>query len=88
MCMTIWNLLYETSVLAYLSYMLTLTTFPWIKLAMKSLKRLEIAESVKQPSSNIVISNIANREGDFKTKADEVNKILEEICGKKKKVYR
>ena len=44
---------------------------------------VNLAESVKKPSSNTVISDIINREGGYKTKADEVNKILEEICGKK-----
>ena len=44
---------------------------------------VNLAESVKKPSSNIVISDIINREGGYKTMADEVNKILEEICGKK-----
>ena len=37
----------------------------------------------KKFSSNIVISDIVTREDGYKTKADEVNKILEEICGKK-----
>ena len=44
---------------------------------------VNLSESVKKPSSNILISDIVNREGGYKTKADEVNKILEEICGKK-----
>ena len=38
---------------------------------------------MKKPSTNIVISDIINREDGYKTKTDEVNKILEEICGKK-----
>ena len=40
-------------------------------------------ESVKKLSSNIVTSSdMVTREDGYKTKADEVNKILEEICGK------
>ena len=42
---------------------------------------VNLAGSVKKTSSNIVISNIVTREDDNKTKVDEVNKILEEICG-------
>ena len=43
-----------------------------------------LAESVKRkPSSNIVISDILTREDGYKAKVDEVNKTLEEICGKK-----
>ena len=38
---------------------------------------------MKKPSTNIVISDIINREDGYKTKADEVNKILEEIFDKK-----
>ena len=39
-----------------------------------------ISESVeKKPSRNIVISDIVTREDGYETKADEVNKILEEI---------
>lgn len=54
---------------------------------MKKLKSVNLAEYVKKNkkkrnSSNIVISNMITREDDCKTKADEVNKILEEI-GKK-----
>ena len=45
-----------------------------------------LAESVKKINSNIVISNTVTREDGYKTKADEVNKIVEKICGKK--VYR
>ena len=41
-----------------------------------------IAESLKKPSSNTVISDIVIREDGYKTKADEVNEILEEMCGK------
>ena len=37
----------------------------------------------KKPSSNIIISNIVTPKDDYKTNANEVNKILEEICGKK-----
>ena len=44
---------------------------------------VNLAKSVKKPSSNIVISDIITRKDGHKTKADEVNKILEEICGKK-----
>ena len=44
---------------------------------------INLAETVKKNSSNIVISDIVTREDGYKTKADEVNKILEEICGKK-----
>ena len=44
---------------------------------------VNLTESVKKSSSNIVISDIVTREDGYKTKADEVNKILEEICGKK-----
>ena len=44
---------------------------------------VNLAESVKKPSSNIVNSDIVTGEDGYKTKADEVNKILEEICGKK-----
>ena len=44
---------------------------------------VNLAESVKKTSSNILISDIVTREDGYKTKADEVNKILEEICGKK-----
>ena len=47
---------------------------------------VKLAESVKKTSSKIVISNIVICEDDYKTKADDINKILEEICGKK--VYR
>ena len=47
---------------------------------------VKLAESVKKTSSKIVISNIVICEDDYKTKVDDVNKILEEICGKK--VYR
>ena len=43
---------------------------------------VNLAESVKKPSSNIVISDIVTGEDGYKTKAEEVNKILEEICGK------
>ena len=43
---------------------------------------VNLAESVKKPSSSIVISDIVTREDGYKTKADQVNKILEEICGK------
>ena len=43
---------------------------------------VNIAESVKN-SSNIVILNAATREDGYKTKVDGVNKILQEICGKK-----
>ena len=42
-----------------------------------------LAESAKKTSSNIVVSDIVTLEDGYKTKADEVNKILEEICGKK-----
>ena len=41
------------------------------------------AESVKKTSSNIVISDVVTREDGYISKADEVNKILEKICGKK-----
>ena len=41
-----------------------------------------IAESLKKPSSNTVISDIVIREDGYKTKADEVNEMLEEMCGK------
>ena len=44
---------------------------------------VNLTKSVKQPSSNIIISDIVTREDGYKTKADEVNKILGEICGKK-----
>ena len=44
---------------------------------------INLAETVKKNSSNIVISDIVTREDGYKTKVDEVNKILEEICGKK-----
>ena len=44
---------------------------------------VNLAESVKKPSSSIVISDIVTREDGYKTKADEVNKILEEICDTK-----
>ena len=44
---------------------------------------LNFAKSVKKTSSNIVISSIVTREDDYKTKVDKVNKMLEEICGKK-----
>ena len=44
---------------------------------------VNLAESVKKPSSSTVISDIVTREDGYKTKADEVNKILEEICDKK-----
>ena len=44
---------------------------------------LNLAKSVKKTSSNIVISSIVTREDDCKTKVDKVNKMLEEICGKK-----
>ena len=44
---------------------------------------VNFAESVKKPSSSIVISDIVTREDGYKTKADEVNKILEEICDTK-----
>ena len=47
---------------------------------------VNLAESVKKISTNTVISDIVTREDDYKTKANEGNKILEEICGKK--VYR
>ena len=43
---------------------------------------VNLAESVKKPSSNIVIWDIVTREDGYKTNADEVNKILQEICGK------
>ena len=45
---------------------------------------VNLAESVKKPSSSIVISDFVTREDGYKTKADEVNKILEEICDKKR----
>ena len=44
---------------------------------------VNLAESVKKISTNTVISDIVTREDDYKTKADEGNKILDEICGKK-----
>ena len=44
---------------------------------------VNLSESAKKPSSNIVISDIVTPEDSYKTKADEVNKILEEICDKK-----
>ena len=44
---------------------------------------VNLAESVKKPSSSIVIPDIVTREDGYKTKADEVNKILEEICDTK-----
>ena len=44
---------------------------------------VSLAESVKKPSSNIVVSDIVTHEDGYKTKVDEVNKILEEIFGKK-----
>ena len=44
---------------------------------------VNLAESVKKTSSNIAISDIVTGEDGYKTKADEVNKILGEICGKK-----
>ena len=44
---------------------------------------VNLAESVKKPSSSIVISDFVTREDRYKTKADEVNKILEEIFDKK-----
>ena len=44
---------------------------------------VNLAESVKKPSSSTVISDIVTREDGYKTTADEVNKILEEICDKK-----
>ena len=44
---------------------------------------INLVDSVKKVSSNIVISSIVTREDDYKTKANELNKILEEICGKK-----
>ena len=44
---------------------------------------VNLAESVKKPSSSIVISDFVTREDGYKTKADEVNKILEEIFDKK-----
>ena len=37
----------------------------------------------KLESTNIVISDIVTREDGYKSKADEANKILEEICSKK-----
>ena len=43
----------------------------------------EVPESVKKPSSNIIISDIVTREYGYNPKVDEVNKMLEEICGKK-----
>ena len=46
-------------------------------------KIANLAESVKKPSSNILFSDIVTREDGYKTKVDEVNKILEEISGKK-----
>ena len=45
---------------------------------------VNLAESVKKSRSNIVISNIVKLENDSKTKADEVNEILEEIRGRKR----
>ena len=44
---------------------------------------VNLVESVKKPSSNILIPNIVTRQDGYKIKADEVNKILEEMCGKK-----
>ena len=44
---------------------------------------VKLAESAKKNSSNIVISSLVTREDDYKTKADEVNKTLQEIFGKK-----
>ena len=44
---------------------------------------VNLTESVKKSSSNFVISDIVTREDGYKTKTDEANKILEEICGKK-----
>ena len=55
--MTIWNLLYETSILDYLSYMLALTTF--------------LQNLWKKPAQTFVISDIVTREDGYKTKADE-----------------
>ena len=46
-------------------------------------KIANLAESVKKPSSNILFSDIVTREDGYKTKVDEVNKILEELSGKK-----
>ena len=37
----------------------------------------------KNPAQNIVVSDIVTHEDGYKTKVDEVNKILEEIFGKK-----
>ena len=42
---------------------------------------VNLAESVKKNSSNIVISDTVTCEDGYKTKMDEANKILEEICG-------
>ena len=46
-------------------------------------KIANLAKSVKKPSSNILFSDIVTREDGYKTKVDEVNKILEELSGKK-----
>ena len=44
---------------------------------------VNFAESMKKPSSNIVISDVVTCEDGYISKADEVNKILGKICGKK-----
>ena len=87
--MTIRNLPYETSILACLSYMLTLTIFPWIKPAINSWRDCNycrICEKKQLKRCNFRHRNPfkhCNFRHAYKTKADEVNKILEEICGKK-----
>ena len=42
-----------------------------------------LAESVKKISPNILIRNIATHQDDYKTEADEVNEILQEIYCKR-----